>query len=29
MHTIRLEKILWKVSGFAFISLAVVHIALR
>lgn len=29
MHTIRLDKILWKVLGFAFIALGVVHIALR
>lgn len=29
MHTIRLEKILWQVLGFAFFSLGVVHIALR
>lgn len=29
MHTIPFEKIMWKVLGMAFISLAVVHIALR
>lgn len=29
MHTIPLEKILWKVFGLAFITLGVVHIALR